>query len=86
MHYSTPHEAVAPRMQPAALNQLIDAMIDCYVGWREECAAVAASYENWSRAERREKKLAFSAYVAALDREEQAAANYRLVAEQIAPA
>lgn len=52
------------------------------MGWREECAAVASSYENWSRAESGDRALAFSAYVAALDREELAAASYRrLIAE-----
>jgi hypothetical protein len=67
-----------------SLNQLVDVMIDYYVSWREECLAVTLSYENWNSAERRDKTLAFSAYVAALDREEQAAATYRRLAEQIA--
>jgi hypothetical protein len=58
-------------------------MIDCYVSWREECFAVAL-YENWSRAERRDKKLAFSANVVALDREEHAAARNQRLAERIA--
>ena len=66
----------------AHLIHLIDALIQHYVSWREECAAVASSYENWSRAERDDRALAFSAYVAALDREELAAESYRrLIAE-----
>ena len=45
---------------------------------------VASSYENWSRAESDDRALAFSAYVAALDREELAAARYRHLIAQIA--
>jgi hypothetical protein len=68
----------------ARLEQLVDEMLEHYVDWREECAAVAWSYQSWGGAERRDKALAFSAYVAALDREELAAANYRRLIEQIA--
>jgi hypothetical protein len=75
--------AASPVAQ-AALNKLVDAMIDHYVSWREECFAVALSYENWGDAERQDKKLAFSAYVAALDREEHAAATYQRLAERLA--
>lgn len=66
----------------AHLLHLVDALIEHYVSWREECAAVASSYENWNLAQRSDRALAFSAYVAALDREELAAASYqRLIAE-----
>jgi hypothetical protein len=75
--------AAAPHAQ-ATFNQLIDAMVDHYASWRDECVAVRLSYENWSGAERQDRKLAFSAYVAALDREQTAAASYRRAAEQIA--
>jgi hypothetical protein len=54
------------------------------VSWREECAAVASSYQNWSRAESDDRALAFSAYVAALDREELAAGSYRRLIAEIA--
>jgi hypothetical protein len=67
----------------AALVHLLDEMIDVYVSWREESAAVDASYENWNRATAADKTLAFSAYVAALDREARAAADYQRVIEQI---
>jgi hypothetical protein len=66
----------------AHLIHLVDALIRHYASWREECAAVASSYENWNRAESGDDALAFSAYAAALDREEPAAASYqRLIAE-----
>jgi hypothetical protein len=59
-------------------------MIEHYVSWREECAAVASSYENWNGAKIGDGALAFSAYVAALDREELAAASYRRLIAEIA--
>jgi hypothetical protein len=68
----------------AHLVHLVDALIEHYVSWREECAAVTSSYENWSRAESGDRALAFSAYVAALDREELAAATYRRLIVEIA--
>jgi hypothetical protein len=68
----------------AHLVHLVDALIEHYVSWREECAAVASSYENWGRAESGDRELAFSAYVAALDREELAAATYRRLIAEIA--
>jgi hypothetical protein len=65
------------------LTHLVDDMIDGYVSWREECRAVDTSYQNWSHAGRKDRELAFSAYIAALDREERAAATYRSLAERI---
>jgi hypothetical protein len=65
------------------LTHLVDDMIDGYVCWREECRSVDTSYQNWSHAGREDRQLAFSAYIAALDREECAAATYRSLAERI---
>ena len=67
-------------------RQYVDELIDHYVSWREACAAVAVSYENWTCSERPDMKLAFSVYVAALDREEQAATAYQLAVAQVATA
>jgi hypothetical protein len=67
-------------------RRLVDEMMDDYVSWRDACAAVAVSYENWERSERRDKKLAFGVYVAALDREEQAATAYQRAVAQVATA
>ena len=74
--------AASPSAQ-APFNHLVDAMIDDYVSWREECVSVESAYENWSRAPRRDATLAFTAYLAALDREEHAAATYRRRVEQV---
>jgi hypothetical protein len=67
----------------AGLNHLIDEWIDCYVSWREACGAVATSYATWSGAEHEDRNLAYSAYNAALDREERAAASYQSLAERL---
>jgi hypothetical protein len=69
-----------------ALGLLVDAMLDVYVSWREECTAVTAAYEAWRTAEHRDKEPAFDAYLAALDREYLAAASCRRFAEQVAHA
>jgi hypothetical protein len=58
-------------------NHRVDAVIDAYVTWREKSAAVDATYENWGRAPREERATAYHSYLAALDREERAAASYR---------
>jgi hypothetical protein len=75
----------ASKFVPASVRRLIDEMIDGYVSWREECAVVEASYENWCRADREDRRLAFTAYTAALDREESAAASYRAFVERLGP-
>ena len=67
-------------------RQYVDDMMDDYVSWRDACAAVAVSYENWKSSVRTDMKLAFSAYVAALDREEQAATAYERAVARVATA
>jgi hypothetical protein len=56
--------------------------MDAYVTWREESAAVTATYESWTRAARERRALAYDSYMAALDREEYAAALYRHLIDQ----
>jgi hypothetical protein len=57
-------------------NTLIDDLMDAYHGWCEESAAVDSAYQRWSIASPDKAADAFAAYVAALDREEQASADY----------
>jgi hypothetical protein len=57
-------------------KQLVDEAIEAYVDWREECAGVWDAYERWARAPRIDAAGAFSAYRAALDREECASHTY----------
>jgi len=67
-------------------RQYVDDMMDDYVSWRDACGAVAVSYENWKCSDRTDNWLAFSVYVAALDREEQAATAYERAVAQVAKA
>lgn len=56
---------------------LADDYLEGYICWREAAAAVRQAYEGWNAAERPDRAAAFSAYVAALDREQQAARGLR---------
>jgi hypothetical protein len=60
--------------------------MDEYVRWREACVAVDVAYDIWSSAGREEWRLAATAYVAALDREEQAAVAYQRLVEDVVAA
>ena len=55
---------------------VVDDAVEAYVRWREECAGAREAYRRWSSAEKTERMLASSAYVAALDREGIAASVY----------
>jgi hypothetical protein len=61
-------------------DQLVDQLIELYVGWREASRTVWLAYQLWADADRGERKLAYAGYLAALDREQQTA---RVYAEQI---
>jgi len=50
--------------------------MEMYLDWREECASLGAAYERWLSVPIEERNLAFAAYRASLDREEQASAVY----------
>jgi hypothetical protein len=57
-------------------KQLADEALEAYVDWREESAEVWDAYERWVRAPKVDAAGAFSAYRAALDREECASHAY----------
>jgi hypothetical protein len=61
----------------------IDALLETYVCWREECHAVRQAYQGWVEAERGQRGLAYAGYVAVLDREEQAARAYADQVERV---
>jgi hypothetical protein len=73
-----------PSRSAASRTQFVDAVVDVYVTWREESAAVSSMYDNWRYAPRDERSTAFDAYSAALDREERAARAYQRLLEQAA--
>ena len=60
----------------APLRRLRDEILDLYLDWREEAAAVADAYASWAGAPAGEEGRCFAAYTAALDREEAAARSY----------
>jgi hypothetical protein len=72
------------RKRPSALTRisdLIDAVMDGYVSWREESVAVEDAYRRWRQAAPEERAIAFDDYSTALDREEHAASEYRRLVE-----
>ena len=66
-----------------AQRRLVDAVIDGYVTWREQSLALDGAYRRWKHAARGERTIAFDEYVWALDREEQAASEYRRRVEDV---
>ena len=79
------HSFVDSRPEPdqEAQRRFVDELMDHYVSWREACAAVSAAYEGYERAPRPEQRLAFGAYLAALDREALAARTYQGAVQRI---
>ena len=57
-------------------ERVVGAAMAAYVDWRAECMWVGDAYERWVIAPAADAGLAFAAYVAALDREEQAEKLY----------
>jgi hypothetical protein len=56
--------------------RLVQAAMDAYLRWRDECDALSDAQSRWSVAEGADAALAFHAYSIALDREEHAAELY----------
>ena len=52
---------------------VVDAVVDAYIDWRTQAAAVARAHRRWNEAPTDDRTLAFAAFSAALDREERAA-------------
>ena len=61
-----------------------DVFVERYVEWREACDALDSAYREWVASRRSARSIAFATYRAALDREEKAAFEYRLVAAELA--
>jgi hypothetical protein len=57
-------------------TDVIDRLMDMYVAWREECAALWEAHERWKAVPPAERPIAFASYRAALDREEWASRVY----------
>jgi hypothetical protein len=76
-------EHLPPGRSPAELITLVDGLIAAYVTWRTECSAVTRSYRRLSACDRGDRDALFRRYVAALDREEQAATSYRRLLDEL---
>ena len=59
-----------------SLRRLRDEIVDLYLSWREEAAAVADAYALWADATADDNAARFAAFTAAIDREEAAARSY----------
>jgi hypothetical protein len=73
------------RTHPTSLSPTDD-FIESYVSWREACHAVAAAYLRWTRSPRHDRRVAFAAYQAALEREDRAADAHRVAQIRLEPA
>jgi hypothetical protein len=78
--------ANVPRDPKRFKRELAADAMDCYVDWREECAAVEAAYARWSSSHPEEAELPHAAYSAALDREQSAAGVYHRALDRLASA
>lgn len=56
---------------------LTDGLFQRYTSWRNQSDAVQRAYEAWVSSEGANRDLAYARYLAALDQEELAAADYR---------
>ena len=63
-------------MKRQSHEELLDEAVDAYVDWREESTEVWDAYERCRRAPAADAAFAFSAYCAAVDREERASHVY----------
>jgi hypothetical protein len=61
-----------------SFERALDAAVQCYLDWRQESSTCESAYRVWTTTTARsgDRRLAFAAYTAALDREEQAAGRY----------
>jgi hypothetical protein len=67
-----------------AIARLADEMLACYLDWREGAAGSRAAYLRWCESPVSERELRFASYLAALDQEESAAANYADATTEVA--
>jgi hypothetical protein len=61
-------------MNALSRERLVDQLFEAYIDWRETCARVNDAYHLWSSETGPRGRIAFGAYMAALDAEELAAA------------
>jgi hypothetical protein len=57
-------------------RRLVDDALNAYAGWRDQCSAVELAYCHWTGTRGTDAAVWYTAYAAALDREERAAERY----------
>ena len=72
-----------PIRRSARRRALVDSAVAAYTQWRRECAAVGNAYRRWVIASALDRPLAFDAYTAALDREEDAVQLYARLMKRV---
>ena len=63
-------------MNDLSEKRLADRLMDAYLSWREACLRVSDAYGYWKRDTELDATIACAVYMAALDQEERAAAEY----------
>lgn len=63
-------------MNTRSRKGLVDKLVEAYVDWREACVRANDAYRSWARETGPCGRVAFGAYVAALDAEQLAAEVY----------
>jgi hypothetical protein len=75
--------AVPGKLAVSVCDDIVDEMLLAYVCWHEECETVREAYARFSPGDGFDRTQAFWAYLAALKREERAAAVYASYAELV---
>lgn len=76
--------ATVARSESFLLNWSLDDMLARYIDWREEAASSRDAYQHWLIAPPAEADQRFAAYLASLEREECAAAQYAAAVRVVA--
>jgi hypothetical protein len=64
-------------------RRLLNATLDAYAGWRDQCSAVDVAYCHWADARGNDAAVWYNAYSAALDCEERASEYYARLARRL---
>jgi hypothetical protein len=71
------------RFSEVRYEQAVDRLVAAYLEWREESIAAREAYSQCATTRGHTARPAFASYLAALDREERAAAEYAACVEQV---
>lgn len=67
-------------------RRLVEDAVAAYVEWREQCGAVWVAYSRWAAALASDAAHFYTAYSAALDREERASERYARIMRRVGDA